>query len=275
MEPLTLLALLGLGGGALLILMRRTRDAPPRTTRRPAAAPPANRAPAPAATPPTPPAAPAAPLTGPGTGPKFGLHYRDANGEETNRLFTLHEVQARMVDGAPWPYAIRGWCHLRKEERTFAVSRIISLFEVSTGDQLTEPAAIRGLLRLLSGPGHATAQDRRFEGARALDRADENAIDLAEDEQPRVRLRWRTAGGKGQERTTHALVLAYMHMDRGAAGILARPLRGNGEETWYFLDPQGTGVRHLLGIETDSGEALEGKALAEWVEALHVRTGEP
>lgn len=212
-----------------------------------------------------------APATAPGTGPKFGLHYRDADGEETNRLFTLHEVQARIVDGAPWPYAILGWCHLRKEERTFAVSRIISLFEVSTQDLLTEPAAIRGLLRILSGPTHTTAQDRRFEGLRARDRADAQAVDLKPDEQPRVRIRWRTAGGKGAERTTPALVVAYAENDRGSAAIFAEALRGDGAPQWYFLSPQGSGVRHVLAVETDSGETLEGEALAAWVAGLESR----
>lgn len=253
-----LLVLALLAGGVWLAITQLRRRDPPEPAR-----------PATGAATRLPPAQPAPPLTGPGDGPRFRLHYRDANGEETNRTVTLHQVEARLVDGAAWPHTIFGWCHLREEPRHFAVSRIISLHEVSTDDQLTEPAAIRGLLRILSG--QATAQDLRFEGQRALERAYDNALDLAEDQQPQVRLRWRPAGEKAQEKATTGTVLAYTTADRGSSAILARPLRGSGDGTWYFLDPQGTGVRHLLGVETNSGQVLEGKALADWVEALASR----
>lgn len=58
------------------------------------------------------------------------LTYVDSSGERTERRFTIHEILGGPKKG---PTYIMGYCHLRKQPRTFKVEFIEQLIDLSTG----------------------------------------------------------------------------------------------------------------------------------------------
>lgn len=200
---------------------------------------------------------------------RFSMVYADADGVVTEREVTVEQVMGRQVDRALWPDALRGWCHLRQEARTFAVSRIERMTDAHTGDTVDKPVAIRGMLRLALPGDHATRDDRRFAADREWARAE--ALHVPIRARPVVRLNWRPAHGRAQPRETTADIVGFAAFPDGTPfAVWAQGVRSGSEDMPYFLDPAGSGVRHLLSVE-EEGVTMTGTELREWVRALPER----
>ncbi len=69
---------------------------------------------------------------------RYKLTYTDSDGDATEREVTVHRVlgfiKTRVSKGQPFVQYIQGYCHLRKEERTFSVRNIEELLDLSTGE---------------------------------------------------------------------------------------------------------------------------------------------
>lgn len=60
--------------------------------------------------------------------------YMNAEGEASRRRVSVHAVKA--VNHGAW---IRGYCHLRKEERTFRIDRMADCVNMETGEIFDDP----------------------------------------------------------------------------------------------------------------------------------------
>ncbi|WP_291295840.1 WYL domain-containing protein [Elioraea sp.] len=85
---------------------------------------------------------------------RVAMHYRDANGAETDRRVTVRNVLGR--DGAATH--INGRCHDRRASRSFRLDRIAELQDEETGEVLATTAAIEAwatdLVAARSGTAH-------------------------------------------------------------------------------------------------------------------------
>jgi hypothetical protein len=64
------------------------------------------------------------------------LHYRNAEGEESKRRITVHRLVPSYDD-----FNLLAFCHERQQNRTFKVSRILDLYDETTGSRIDDPVA--------------------------------------------------------------------------------------------------------------------------------------
>ena len=215
-----------------------------------------------------PPALPAARQSPAATGIKLILLYADVDGVITERTITLVEIEGRMAEGKFWPNLLHAWCHLRQDNRHFAVSRIQRLTDPITGDVFDKKVEIVGFFRVIAPGDVATADDRRFMGYRELDRAAHDRRFLAT--RPVVHLTWQPARSRAKPKRRKATINSVCNNRLGEPYAFFLHENETEWEKPYFIFPDGSGVRRVLLIE-EMDKRIEGSSLGSWLSGIQQR----
>lgn len=208
--------------------------------------------------------------TPPKAGVKLSLSYADVDGVFTEREITLIEIEGRMAEGIFWPNLLHAWCHLRGDNRHFAVSRIQALTDKTTGEIYEKKPAITGFLRIIAPGDMATPDDRRFTGYRELDMAARDRVFLST--RPVVYLTWQSARSRAKPKRRKATVNSVCKNRLGEPYGFWVENNGNSleSESPYFLFPDGSGVRKAIQIE-DGDSLVEGASIQRWLADIEKR----
>ncbi|MBR0655775.1 hypothetical protein [Plastoroseomonas arctica] len=83
------------------------------------------------------------------------INYADANGVLTSRRIDVLAIYRDFGEENPFDLAMRAWCHLRRDERTFYTSRVQGAKDGATGEVI--PTADLGIWLMMQAGEHPTS----------------------------------------------------------------------------------------------------------------------
>jgi len=201
----------------------------------------------------------------PSKGIPLDIQYADPNGQVSGYRIEVLEVREKHYEGAVRPrLLVIGWCHLRRGENEFAVSRIEAIADPRTGEIYDKTDAIAGYLRLIASSNIATPDDRSLEGYREVARAKRDRKLILSP--INATIEWRFSHGKGAPQSMRVWITAVaLRLDGQAYALFAETIGRVPEERPYFINPLGSGHPEVLALEEEDNRH-EGDAILRWAE---------